>query len=680
MGNVEEVYCLEQARKMKVPFTSESRTGQARLPLLLSTTALLVGFAVVVVSWSNGVKDPGLKVTGNSLLSPSLVHRHVAESIDCECLGCRTSVWKNKAGAHSCGDRMHWLATARANQYPSLVEACRRVAFEFPTECGRCDVSSVCSLDNITPGDPEQPDARCATSTCTDTIWNTKAGAHTCGERITWLKTARANAYPTEVDACRRVVFEFPIECGACDPSVPIPMQQPAPTRSPTPRPTKLPTSVPTQRPTPVPTEWPTPVSTEWPTPIPTKRPTLFPTESPTTPPTSPIASLPTEVPTGLLTSIPSKEAADDPDQTIACGCQSCSERAWNTFAGQYTCGARIQWLSTAMARVYPTQADACRRVGFEFPRECRDCDPSQCNTAAEPPAGAPTSNLPHVLYCFPDENDRVSFTMWNNLTVQVKTDRSNGLCGPGNNRFVEENIVVNGDDLSLQFKNGQASEVRILLPNSEVYGYGKYQFSVKSIAVKDASGVVLSDILPKELVLGMFTWDDTEDYATHENYNHEVDVEISRWNEESNADTQFLVQPPGSPQMYRFFSGSSGSYDQGGHKFDFTWNPNRIDWSSTAGGGQSYSLTTQLALDAGTPDYIQCMPSGNVEIRLNLWNSLGPIAPAGLASTDVVEVVFDDVSYTPSGLSFAADDDFCSKDCQCSNASTCVGNRCRAK
>jgi hypothetical protein len=293
------------------------------------------------------------------------------------------------------------------------------------------------------------------------------------------------------------------------------------------------------------------------------------------------------------------------------------------------------------------------------------------------------------VLYCYPDPTIRTTYTLWGGMVVQVKEDA--GACGPGNNLFTTNTVVVDetADTLTLLFKENVASEVRVLLPAAQrPFTYGTYSFSVKSVAVKDAAGVVLSNVLPKELVLGMFTWDDTENYAVHENYNHEVDVEVSRWNCENNSDVQFLVQPPGYPQMHRLFTGESNAtdienkYKQGGQVYDFTWNPGQIDWTSTAGSYETnqFVLKTDEAIYRKVPDYVQCLPDtgGNLEIRINLWNMLGASQPVGLSFTDTVEVVFDNFSFVPSGQMHISDGGVCSKHCQCNHGvSECVNSIC---
>jgi hypothetical protein len=403
--------------------------------------------------------------------------------------------------------------------------------------------------------------------------------------------------------------------------------------------------------------------------------------------PTMAVPYVPTSAP---ATSVPTASMAptiEMDDDEINCGCSACTKAVWQNVSGtpERTCGQRVKWLMNTFPLEYSQQQDACRRVAFEFPCECGGCDPSRCDVRVEPFVAKEKWELPHQpvapykmkfpssMYCFPPAP--TTWRMWNGKQIQVKEDAS--VCGPGNNLFSNETAYEKDGELYLTYSNQQASEVRVTLPGKQIYGYGTYTFSVKSISVLDAAGRVKDNKLPKDLVLGIFTWDDTDNYAIHENFNHEVDIEISRWNCDDNSDVQFLVQPAGFPQMYRFYSGQGATYDQGGHTYSFTWLPNRIDWATTAGGGQQFSLTTEEALYKKVPDFVQCMPSGYTEVRLNLWNVNGAEVPAGLEPTDTVQVVIDKFEYESSPVAYAADGDYCSKSCQCGPASECLNGLC---
>lgn len=379
-----------------------------------------------------------------------------------------------------------------------------------------------------------------------------------------------------------------------------------------------------------------------------------------------------------------------------SCGCKDCTNAVWNTLAGTpaYSCGSRITYLTSSDPVLYPSEVEACREVAFEFPCECGGCDPSRCGIEEKvfevpagwlpPPTAQVESAVTYVLgnesnqYCFPPVGQRVTYTMWNGKTLQVKEDPNGGLCGPGNNEFAASGVQVNGDDLTLMFTDAKAAEVRVLLPESQMpYTYGTYDFYVKSVAVKDLNGNVKSNTLPKEITLGMFTWNSVEDYSVHQNWNHEVDIEIGRWDCEQNADAQFLVQPPGTPQTFRYFTGKNATYDQGGHHYMFDWNPGKIVWNTSAGGGQTFTLTTAELLYKGQPNLVQCMPSPAVEVRINLWNTLGARQPDGYNYTDVVEVVIGNFTFTPSTQLAMADGSICAMDCQCGNSSLCSNGKC---
>jgi hypothetical protein len=411
------------------------------------------------------------------------------------------------------------------------------------------------------------------------------------------------------------------------------------------------------------------------------------------------------------------------------CGCTECSEAVWSRPATDpvtlvsYTCGERIEYLISQGT----SEEDACRKVaGEEFAVVCgRECNPNRCDGRYFVPNAVSGGTLEYNTvtnltpqYCFPEPESRATWNnVWGKYTLQGKlkadSSRSDDMgcfdpnnnrcsphtffffhdcaakegpapCGPGDNMFSSNLVSVNGnnDEVTLQYRmvNGQwtGSEVRAVLPDEErPFMYGSYSFSVKEVIVREAStGAVISNRLPISLVLGMFSWDPTDDYATHENYNHEVDVEISQWNIPDNADAQFLVQPPQEPQFKRFFSGGAeGNYQQTGI-WSFAWTPNSVNWHTTAGGGQTHAYSSADANYWGVPDRVQCLPA-DIEVRLNLWNLLGTKTPTGMSDDQVVEVIIDNFTYIPSGIRNVADGEACTQRCQCEAGSDCINGLC---
>lgn len=325
------------------------------------------------------------------------------------------------------------------------------------------------------------------------------------------------------------------------------------------------------------------------------------------------------------------------------CGCQDCTNDIWNLSVksndgGEYTCGERIVWVHANIPGM-SSQEDACEVIGAkEFPAECgKACNPLRCDGRNVPYEILPQDNQPIVpgeltansdMYCFPPAANRQTWTnVWdNNFVLQVK--ESSAICAPGINLFTQDTVSFNeaSEELKLEFfkKNGKwtSAEVRLALPDDKMpFHYGTYEWSIKSIQViDDDTDTVVGWKLPPRLVLGLFTWDTTEDFAIRENRNHEVDIEISQFGEIGGPDVNFLVQPPGRPQQAKLYSGgSTGVYDQSGpDTYKFDWNPNNITWYSSTGGGLSHVYSSDIILDYASPPWLQCLPA-DVEVRVRL-------------------------------------------------------------
>lgn len=367
-------------------------------------------------------------------------------------------------------------------------------------------------------------------------------------------------------------------------------------------------------------------------------------------------------------------------DTKYRCGCSRCSDAVWNLGADGATCGERVDFLLNEQPDLYPTELDACKQVAqVEFPHICgSNCAPDLCDK----PLGARTP-----IYCFPEDFDKRTRykNMFGNNTVEVKEseDEVGGVCGPQNNRFTTETVQkISQKELKLQFKKvGDAwagSEIRLRRPNEDMpFRYGSYEWSVKSVEVKDSkTGKVIGNVLPRSIVLSMHTWDATENYGIHENFNHQVGIDVSRYDSENGKDAQFVVQPATDFNTRKFFTGDDQTYAQAPRTYNFDWRPAKIEFDSDA--GKKFTYSTNRALKNNQPDYTQCLPA-DVEVRIGLWNLYGNLPPTDMAGTPdhVVEVIIDDFTYTPSGLEFVKDGGVCSKDCHCSPSSQCLGNVC---
>jgi hypothetical protein len=187
---------------------------------------------------------------------------------------------------------------------------------------------------------------------------------------------------------------------------------------------------------------------------------------------------------------------------------------------------------------------------------------------------------------------------------------------GPGPNLFSPDLAWVDNNGalhLRIAKVGGRWSVSEVI--NQASLGYGTYSWSVQADL----------DRLDRQVVLGLFTWND--DPA----YNHrELDVEFARWgNAADPTNGQFVVQPYDTPanllritQVPGFATTTHG----------FTWRPDRVDFFSSA-------APTSWAYSG--PDVPR---PGGENSRMNLWLFRG-VAPS---NSQPAEVVITDFTFTP--------------------------------
>ncbi len=129
--------------------------------------------------------------------------------------------------------------------------------------------------------------------------------------------------------------------------------------------------------------------------------------------------------------------------------------------------------------------------------------------------------------------------------------------------------------------------------------------------------------------MLGFFTWDD----AAPQNHYSEIDIEFSRWGEDTALNTQYVVQPwDVSGNRLRFALELSGA--ESSHRFD--WQPESIQFESRDGDGtvlQSWSYANAANI----------LPAGGGNARINLWLFNGQAPSDGKE----VEVVIKSFKFT---------------------------------
>jgi hypothetical protein len=179
---------------------------------------------------------------------------------------------------------------------------------------------------------------------------------------------------------------------------------------------------------------------------------------------------------------------------------------------------------------------------------------------------------------------------------------------GPGPNWFSGSNVELDAQGrLHLKATRREGGCVSAEVVTSSSLGYGTYRFTVDSNL----------DSLSKNLVLGLFTWDDT----SADSFHREIDVEIGRWDRESGADSQFVIQPYTMPaNIFRFDLGRSLA----GSVHSFTWGPGSVSFRSEGiGADGTRSVIQERAFKRMIPE------PGKENARINLWcaNPAGELA-----------------------------------------------------
>jgi hypothetical protein len=197
-------------------------------------------------------------------------------------------------------------------------------------------------------------------------------------------------------------------------------------------------------------------------------------------------------------------------------------------------------------------------------------------------------------------------------------------LAGPGPNYFSDDpaDVWVDGNGyLHLNIVNRGGTWYSTEVICTEILQYGAYTVTLGSQV----------DLLDKNVVFGFFSWDDK---APHYNY-REIDIEFSRWGEDSALNAQYVVQPWGvSGNRYRFSMNLSGNDSV--HRFD--WRSDWIQFDSWDGNGSSL----QSWIYTNT-NYVPPAGAGNARINFWLLNGWAP------SNNQNVEVIIKSFKYVPA-------------------------------
>ncbi|KPA10169.1 conserved hypothetical protein, secreted [Candidatus Magnetomorum sp. HK-1] len=216
---------------------------------------------------------------------------------------------------------------------------------------------------------------------------------------------------------------------------------------------------------------------------------------------------------------------------------------------------------------------------------------------------------------------------------------------GPGPNLFSDdiENVWVDKENnlhLTIQEKKNKWLCTEII--NKQSLGYGLYAVSTKGRV----------DLLDKNTILGLFTWDNN---SPEDNYK-EIDVELAKWgNEYDSTNAQYVVQPDNPDHLKRFNVDLSGKDIQDQElTFFIYWQPGKVQFSTYTGTIESLGSVINKWEYNGDDVPVP----GNEQFRFNLWlmNGAPPLKNQEVIITDFkwfnVDSIISEQTFIKTNLS----------------------------
>lgn len=209
----------------------------------------------------------------------------------------------------------------------------------------------------------------------------------------------------------------------------------------------------------------------------------------------------------------------------------------------------------------------------------------------------------------------------WSGYTWEVKSYEKNPV-GPGPNYFsggINNVWVDRNGNLHLKITNQNGRWYCAELATKKSFGYGTYRFYPST----------RFDNLDKNIVVGLFTWDNTSSAY----YNREIDIEFARWGDLSWPALNYTVQPGGEGNNRSKDIVMTGDYST----HSFNWRQNSIIFQSIFGHYSSLPGSGYL-MDEWTYAGADIPKKGNEKVRINLWLMSGLPPSEGKETEFVIE------------------------------------------
>lgn len=188
---------------------------------------------------------------------------------------------------------------------------------------------------------------------------------------------------------------------------------------------------------------------------------------------------------------------------------------------------------------------------------------------------------------------------------------------GGGDNNYDPSNAWTDAEGrLHLRIARGSGEWTCAEITLTRSLGYGSYEFDVHDVSQLEPSAV-----------FGMFTWDDSIADIDH----REIDIEISRWGDAEDKNSQYVVQPYYIPANVVRFSSFPGHLT-----YSFRWEPGRVNFKTVH--EPDAKTVAEHTFTSGVP-----LPGGEA-VHMNLYVFANKKRPMQHES----EVVVDKFQYLP--------------------------------
>ncbi|WP_163536237.1 hypothetical protein [Gracilibacillus sp. YIM 98692] len=173
---------------------------------------------------------------------------------------------------------------------------------------------------------------------------------------------------------------------------------------------------------------------------------------------------------------------------------------------------------------------------------------------------------------------------------------------GPGPNYWSKENVWLDDSGklhLAVRWNPLYACWECAQVKLTDSLGYGTYRWKVEGFPSR----------MDEQLILGLYTYDQ---FAIDADY-REIDIEIGKWGDPDNQNSQYVIRPsnPNGGYKSRFNTTQTGSYMM----YEYTWQPGFLHFKTWHGHDSTKKPFHEWTFEG---DFVP--QPGNETTQMNLW------------------------------------------------------------